>query len=295
MAMAVVYTTFAGQIVSESRGGVVKEYLPDPLGSTIALATADAITDTWDYWPYGEVMTRTGSTPTPFTFVGVLGYFKDLLDKLFYVRARHYQPNYGRWLTVDPLWPRDYAYRYAGSCPAVFVDPSGKCLACGICIGVALLAGLIACANSPLGLVDCLKCWCTKNPAACSLLIAACAVACLACIPVIINSLRGLLGGGLVWAPVPAFAAGSGSQGDPCKDDDEGDSCDHWWSSCPPACEIAFYTEPEVLGTGWLACCHNYCNVNYQRCRTGGAPFSFNCCPDTGDDITPNPYPGYPS
>lgn len=70
MAASVVYTTFAGQIVSENRGGVVKEYLPDPLGSTIALANSSAITDTWDYWPYGEVMTRTGSTPTPFTFVG---------------------------------------------------------------------------------------------------------------------------------------------------------------------------------------------------------------------------------
>ena len=125
MAMAVVYTTFAGQIVSENRGGVTREYLPDPLGSTIALASDSAITDTWDYWPYGEVMTRTGTNPTPFTFVGTLGYFKDLLDKLLYVRARHYQPNYGRWLTVDPLWPGESAYNYVGSDPFATVDQFG--------------------------------------------------------------------------------------------------------------------------------------------------------------------------
>lgn len=125
MAASVVYTTFAGQIVSENRGGVVKEYLTDTLGSTIALATTDAITDTWDYWPYGEEMSRTGTTPTPFTFVGVLGYFKDLLDKLFYVRARHYQPNYGRWLTVDPLWPAVEEYGYCRNRPQGQTDPSG--------------------------------------------------------------------------------------------------------------------------------------------------------------------------
>ena len=125
MAMAVVYTTFAGQIVSENRGGVTREYLSDPLGSTIALASSTAITDTWDYWPYGEVMTRTGTNPTPFTFVGTLGYFKDLLDRLFYVRARHYQPNYGRWMTVDPLWPEEPSFSYAEADSIARSDPSG--------------------------------------------------------------------------------------------------------------------------------------------------------------------------
>ena len=134
MAMAVVYTRFAGQIVSENRGGVTREYLSDPLGSTIALASSSAITDTWDYWPYGEVMSRTGTNPTPFTFVGTLGYFKDLLDKLFYVRARHYQPNYGRWLTVDPLWPDERPYGYANGTPVSSVDITGMAVDWRECI-----------------------------------------------------------------------------------------------------------------------------------------------------------------
>ena len=101
MAASVVYTNFGGQIVHENRGGTERQYVSDTLGSTIALTdSGTAVTDTWDYWPYGEVMSRTGTNPTPFTFVGTLGYFKDLLDKLLYVRARHFQPNYGRWLTA---------------------------------------------------------------------------------------------------------------------------------------------------------------------------------------------------
>ena len=126
MAASVVYTNFGGQIVHENRGGVERRYLADPLGSTIALTdSGTAITDTWDYWPYGEVMSRTGTNPTPFTFVGTLGYFKDLLDKLLYVRARHYKPDYGRWLTVDPIWPNDEAFGYVHAVPSSSVDPAG--------------------------------------------------------------------------------------------------------------------------------------------------------------------------
>ncbi len=144
MAMAVVYTTFAGQIVSENRGGVTREYISDPLGSTIALASSTEITDTWDYWPYGEVMSRTGTNPTPFTFVGTLGYFKDLLDKLFYVRARHYQPNYSRWLTVDLLWPVESAYAYSLNRPLDRIDPSGR-------IGQGIIGSILGCAIGGLG------------------------------------------------------------------------------------------------------------------------------------------------
>lgn len=197
MAMAVVYTTFAGQIVSENRGGVTREYISDPLGSTIALASDSAITDTWDYWPYGEVMSRTGTNPTPFTFVGTLGYFKDLLDKLFYVRARHYQPNYGRWLTVDPLWPDESAYAYVGNGPANRVDPSGlwnpACIGCGICLGAAIIAALLGCFGAPEGMWECIKNFIRDNPWT-WVIIAGCLILCGACLgPPVIRFIRGLI------------------------------------------------------------------------------------------------------
>ena len=65
------YTNFDGEIVAEERNGVTRQYVPDPLGSTVALLdNTQAKTDTFSYWPYGEERTRTGTTPTPFQFVG---------------------------------------------------------------------------------------------------------------------------------------------------------------------------------------------------------------------------------
>ncbi len=127
MAMSVVYTNFCGMIVSETRGGVERDYVPDTLGSTAALVDeTQTITDRWEYWPYGEVSQRSGASGTPFTFVGTLGYFKDVLDKTFYVAARYLDVLRSRWLTVDPLWPQEPAYSYALVNPVTNVDPTGQ-------------------------------------------------------------------------------------------------------------------------------------------------------------------------
>jgi RHS repeat-associated protein len=71
------------------------------------------------------VATRTGSNATPFTFCGIWGYFKDIVDKLLYIRARFHKPSIGRWLNEDPFTPVQAAYLYASDSPAVWTDPSG--------------------------------------------------------------------------------------------------------------------------------------------------------------------------
>ena len=104
MAMKVVYTTINGVIVQEDRNGVQRNYIPDPFGNTIALTDATTSTDTWTYWPYGEVRTRTGTNATRFLFVGTLGYSKDGgSGYLHYVRARYYQAT--KW----PQWQNSVA------------------------------------------------------------------------------------------------------------------------------------------------------------------------------------------
>jgi len=126
MAMSVVYSNFCGRVVSETRGGVESDYVSDPLGSTIGLMnSAGTMTDRWEYWPFGEVVSRSGSNPTPLTFLGVIGYFNDVLSKLFYVRARYVRVDLARWLTVDPLWPTGEPYCYCYDMPQQIVDPSG--------------------------------------------------------------------------------------------------------------------------------------------------------------------------
>ena len=126
VAMSVNYYTVNGMILAEDRGGVYSEFVPDTLGSCVAVKDAsETITYTADYWPYGEVRTSTGSKASPWGFVGLMGYLTDLAKRL-YVRARHYRPNVGQWQTIDPLWPEEMAYGYASLAPRDHADMSGS-------------------------------------------------------------------------------------------------------------------------------------------------------------------------
>ena len=59
------YSVFDGEIVSESRAGVLHDYVSDPLGNTVALLdNTQTQTDQWAYFPYGESVRIKGTTPT---------------------------------------------------------------------------------------------------------------------------------------------------------------------------------------------------------------------------------------
>src|ERR1044072_225417 len=122
------YTTVNGEVIAEKRGVVRKFYVPDPLGSTVALLdNTQAQTDSFSYWPYGEARTRTGTTATPFQFVGTYGYYSDSSGRS-YVRARHLRKDLTRCQTEDPIgfeggdWSE---YRYVIANPISNRDPSG--------------------------------------------------------------------------------------------------------------------------------------------------------------------------
>ncbi len=157
MATIAVYTNFGGHIVKENRSGTKRGYVSDPLGSTVALVdSTGASTDTWEYWPYGEVESHTGSSTTPFTFVGTLGYFRDLVSKLTYVRARFYQALLGQWMTMDPFWRLGTAYQYAGSRPVQYTDRLGllppAVLACLVSGGITTIVNLFGGDDLPTAL-----------------------------------------------------------------------------------------------------------------------------------------------
>src|ERR1051326_5035908 len=114
------YTVVNGEVLAEKRNGVRKLYVPDPLGSTVALLdNTQTPTDTFNYWPYGETQNRTGTTPTPFQYVGTRGYYHDNANRN-YVRARVLDKQKGRWLTQDPIGFGGGAfntYKYVGNRP----------------------------------------------------------------------------------------------------------------------------------------------------------------------------------
>jgi len=125
MTLSVSYTTFIGKVCHENRSGSESFYVPDTLGSTIALVDSFGGTkDTFGYWPYGEVRLRTGTSQTPFTFLGSLGYYSDAVSRM-YVRARYFLRSYGLWLSADPSWPREAPYLYCDSLPNMMTDASG--------------------------------------------------------------------------------------------------------------------------------------------------------------------------
>ncbi len=124
-----VYATVNGQLVEENRGGTVTEYVPDTLGSVIQTTdSSGGQTSSATYWPYGEINTSSGSNPSPWKFVGTWGYYLDSGQSgspRFYIRARDYRPDLSRWLTVDPLWPKEPKYLYAYTDPLNWIDPTG--------------------------------------------------------------------------------------------------------------------------------------------------------------------------
>lgn len=122
------YTVIDGAIVAEKRDGVRRAYVPDAIGSTVALLDNSQVqTDTFTYWPYGEEKSRTGSTPTPFGYVGTRGYYRESENRSF-VATRHLQVSQGRWMQQDHI---GYAgkdinlYRYASANPSSVIDPTG--------------------------------------------------------------------------------------------------------------------------------------------------------------------------
>ncbi len=127
MTMTVVYENIGGMLMYENRGGKEHDYVSDTLGSLAATVDPTGAVDCRiEYWPYGEEVNATGTNPSPWSFVGLLGYFRDLTSILLYVRARHYTPNQAQWLTRDPLWPYAGSYSYGFDLPNIFTDSEGK-------------------------------------------------------------------------------------------------------------------------------------------------------------------------
>jgi RHS repeat-associated protein len=88
-----------------------------------------AVTDTYEYDAFGNLLSQTGTTPNLYRYRGEQ-YDSDL--DLYYLRARWYNPATGRFLSQDPL-PGKLAkpatlhrYNYARANPVNRIDPSGR-------------------------------------------------------------------------------------------------------------------------------------------------------------------------
>jgi len=109
--------------------------LYEGLGSTRQLLdSSQTVTDTYQYEAFGNLMASTGSTPSPYRYVGSLGYYQIYPPlagglSLMHLGARYYMPQVGRFATYDPATRRHavaaHKYLYVSNDPVGSVDPTG--------------------------------------------------------------------------------------------------------------------------------------------------------------------------
>jgi RHS repeat-associated protein len=106
-------------------GGATSYYGYDAHGDVrLLMDGTGAVTDTYDYDAWGNLIASTGSTPNVYLYQGEQ---YDMETKLYYLRARYYDPLSGRFLTTDPLAAQgQHPYLYAGADPVDQADPTGE-------------------------------------------------------------------------------------------------------------------------------------------------------------------------
>jgi RHS repeat-associated protein len=75
----------------------------DGMGNTVAITDmSQNIVNSYAYEPFGLITNQSETIPQPFKFVGQYGVMADP-SGLYYMRARYYDPNVGRFISEDPL------------------------------------------------------------------------------------------------------------------------------------------------------------------------------------------------
>jgi len=119
------------QFVANNQGQTqISYYVYDGHGSVRALtSTTGAVTDTYDYDAFGNLIHSTGTTPNNYLFAGEQ-FDPDL--GLYFNRSRYLNVSTGRFWTADTFEGDDWEpaslhkYLYAGNNPVDRVDPSGN-------------------------------------------------------------------------------------------------------------------------------------------------------------------------
>jgi RHS repeat-associated protein len=112
---------------SDARG--VFYYGYDMVGNTVLVTGANGVVaNQYEYHPFGNLIASSETIPNPFRFLGRYGVMDDNIG-LYWIRARYYDPNLGRFISPDPVRYADgipNLYQYALNNPLIFVDYDGE-------------------------------------------------------------------------------------------------------------------------------------------------------------------------
>ena len=134
-------------------------YRKDAQGNIVALLDntgATMVKYKYDAWGNCKVLNATGTEITDATHIGILNpfryrsYYYDTETKLYFLKTRYYDPEIGRFITIDDLSYLDpetvnglNLYAYCANNPVNRIDQSGT-FAISTAIIIAMIAGAIA-------------------------------------------------------------------------------------------------------------------------------------------------------
>jgi len=122
------YSYGTGLLARTDASGDVAYYTYDAGGNTQQLVTVTGeVANSYTYTPFGETLIKAETIPNSFQFVGQYGVMAEG-NGLNYMQARYYDPEAGRFTSVDPLgYSGDNVnlYRYVTNNPISLIDPTG--------------------------------------------------------------------------------------------------------------------------------------------------------------------------
>ena len=108
------------------RSSATSYYEADGIGSVTSLSnTAGSFAQTYTFDSFGKQTASSGSLTNQFQYAGREF---DAETSLYYMRARYYDPQTGRFLSEDPLRINGQDvnyYRFVGNSPTLYIDPLG--------------------------------------------------------------------------------------------------------------------------------------------------------------------------
>ena len=126
---SVVQYLYGDDLIQQERVGSIAYYHYDGTNSTRFLTDASGnLTDSYQYEGFGVLAASTGITPNSYLFTGEQF---DANLGFYYLRARYYAPEDGRFITKDPFQGNNidpqslHKYLYANANPLNVIDPSG--------------------------------------------------------------------------------------------------------------------------------------------------------------------------
>jgi RHS repeat-associated protein len=138
--------TYGNDLLSQNTAVETLTYLTDALGSTRGLVDANQnLTDRYNYTPYGKLKDHNGTSANNFLFTGEQ--FDSEVGN-YYLRARYYSPDSGRFISRDsydgtgnnPISQNHYLYGNGN--PLTYVDPTGHFSMAGTMSAVNTMATL---------------------------------------------------------------------------------------------------------------------------------------------------------